>query len=500
MKEEYPPKKSLKAQVMAGLVWRLLERISVQLISLVVSIVLARLLTPEEFGITALVTVFVNIATALAENGFGNALIQKETVEEIDYSSVFYFGVCTYSGLYLLLFLTAPYIALFYRDALLTPVIRVMGLRLIIAAFNMVQYAHVHRYLQFKKYFLSTLIGTITSAAAAFCMAYRGFGVWALVAQTLVSALVNMIVLWIVVGWRPKRCFSWISLKTLLSYGWKLMAASLINTVYHELRSLIIGRVYSTAALAYYTKGRSFPSLITNNVSSTIEGVLFPAMSRKQKSPNDLRTMTRRSIQVTTYFTMPLMIGLAVVARPLVLALLTEKWIACVPFLQIICITHALLPMLTANEQAIKALGRSGLHLKLQIIKKGIGVFLLLLSIPFGVLAVTVSGAVVSVISTVINAFPNSKLLGYGYFAQLADIAPSVLMSAVMAAAIYPMQYLPIASILVLILQVISGGAIYLLLSVILKNESFYYILHAVRQMRMSHSGENRPNEAAAKS
>ena len=481
MKEE--SNKSLKAQVVFGLVWRFGERIIVQLIAFCVQIVLARILMPEDFGVVALVTVFVSISTNLAENGFGNALIQKADADELDYSSVFYFGIFAYIGLYGLFFFAAPYIAAFYENEILTPVLRVMGLRLVVAAFNLVQYAHVHRHLLFRKYFASTLIGTIVSAIIAFAMAYSGFGVWALVEQMLVSSFVNMLVLWVTVKWRPKKMFSWSRLKALLSYGWKLMFGSLLNTIYDEIRSLIIGRVYSPEALAYYSKGNSFPGTVTNNVTKTIESVLFPALSIKQNSPDEVKNMTRRSIKISAYLTMPLMFGLVVVARPLILVLLTEKWLPCVPFLQVICVQHALMPMQTANLQAIKALGRSDLFLKLQIIKKGVGFILLFASVPFGVLAIAISGAITSFLYSIINAYPNSKLLGYGYLSQLRDLATPTLLAVGMAIGIFPIQYLPLAPIAVLVLQVLAGIVLYILFSIIFKIESFQYLLKILKQL-----------------
>lgn len=481
--------RSLKAQVLAGLIWKFGERILVQLVSFVISIILARLLLPDAFGLIAMCTVFITLANAFVTNGFGNSLIQKENADETDFSSVFYFSVVFSAALYMILFFAAPAIAQFYRNEMIVPVLRVMGLRIVIGGVNSVQYAYVSRHMLFRRFFFSTLGGTVVSAVIAFAMAYHGYGVWALVEQYVVNALIDTAILWVTVRWRPQRVFSWQRMRGLFSYGWKLLVSSLINTGYSELRSLIIGRMYSAADLAFYTKGKNLPELVTYNIVLSIDSVLFPAVSKKQREPEKVKTMTRRSINTAAYLLMPLMFGLAAVAKPLVLLLLTEKWLFCVPYIQIACWSNALLPIQTANLQAIKAMGRSDIILRLEVIKKSFGIVLVLLVMPYGVLAIALSVIAASTFFSVVNAAPNARLLGYSYREQMRDVLPYVAMSFFMAACVYPLQYLDLPLLAVLALQVLLGGAVYLLQSLLFKVESFQYILQTALHLLKGEKG-----------
>ena len=472
----------IKSQVISGLFWKFSERMGVQLVNFAISIVLARLLAPGDYGLIALVSIFITISNIFITNGFGNAIIQKSSVDETDLSSVFFFSSATSIILFIVLFFSAPLISDFYNTPALTIIIRVMGIQLIIAGINSVQISYVMRNMMFKRFFFSTLSGTILSAAVSLVMAYGGFGVWALVAQTLVSNFVNMVVLWFTSKWRPKLVFSWQRMKGMYSYSWKLLVSSLVDTTYNELRSLVIGKIYSPADLAYFTKGRQFPNLITTNVNTTIDSVLFPAIAKEQGDPSRVKIMMRRSIKTSAYIMIPLMSGLAVVAKPLVLLLLTDKWSACIPYLQISCFTGVLMPIQTANLQAIKAVGRSDITLKTEIIKKVFGLLLLFTVMRQGVLLIALSGIITASAFSFINAFPNARLLNYKYFEQMVDILPYVLLSAVMCLFVWPVQYLNLSNFLTLAIQVSLGGAVYLLLSWIFKIDSLLYIMDVLKQ------------------
>ena len=476
-------KTDIKSKAISSFIWRFLERCGAQGVTFVVSIVLARLLDPEVYGTIALVTVFTAILQVFVDSGLGNALIQKKDADDLDFSSVFYFNMTMCIALYVILFLFAPLIASFYERPELVPVIRVIGLTLIISGVKNVQQAFVSRTLQFKRFFFATLGGTIGAAVVGISMAYFGFGVWALVAQQLFNATVDTIILWITVKWRPKRMFSFQRLKGLLKFGWKLLASALLHTVYTNLRSLIIGKMYSPEDLAYYDKGSSFPSIIVTNINSSIDSVLLPTMSSVQDKKDSVKAITRRAIMTSSYILWPLMIGLAVVAKPLLLLLLTEKWVMAVPFLQIVCINFALEPLQTANLNAIKAMGRSDVFFKLEIIKKTISISILLAFMRFGTLAIALSGAGYAVIATVFNASPNKKLLGYSYFEQIKDIFPSFLLAAVMGAVVYPIAFLPIPLIFVLIIQILVGALVYIVLSKVFALEAFQYVLDTVTNL-----------------
>lgn len=476
---------SLKAKTLSGVIWKFGERVSAQLVNFIVSILLARLLLPEDYGLIALVTVFITICNKIVISGFATSLIQKKDADNIDFSTVFYFSVCVAAILYGVLFSTAPFIADFYSKEstpqLFIQVIRVMGLNLFIIAVNSVQQAYVSRTMQFRKFFFSTIAGTVVSAIAGIALAYAGKGVWALVAQNMILALVNGIVLWFMVKWRPQLKFSFKRLKVLYSYGWKIFVASMIKILYTDLRSLVIGRVYSAADLAFYNKAQSFPQLIDTNVEGTIDSVLFSAISKKQNSVDEMRAMLRRAIKTTSFILMPLLAGLSAVAKPFIIILLTDKWAESIPLMQILAFSFIFAPVELENLQAIKALGRSDVALKVEIIKKVLGIIILIISIPFGVTAIAIGMVISTTLSAIINAIPNKKLLGYTFKMQLADILPSLLLSLVMFAAVYSISLLDLNIFLMLTLQVGVGAIIYIGLSAIFKVESFRYIISIIK-------------------
>ena len=477
-------KNELKGKAVSSLFWRFLERCGAQGVTFLVTIVLARLLAPEVYGLMALITVFTAILQVFVDSGMGNALIQKKDADDLDFSSVFFFNLIMCIVLYLLLFFCAPVIAAFYHNPELTPVIRVLGITLLIAGVKNVQQAYISRELQFKRFFFATLGGTIGAAVIGIAMAYMGFGIWALVAQNLFNSMIDTVILWITVKWRPKLQFSFTRVKDLLGYGWKLLVSSLLHTFYTNLRTLIIGKLYTSADLACYEKGQSFPTLIVSNINASIDSVLLPTMSGVQDSRKTVKAITRRAIMTSSYLMWPMMIGLAVVAKPLVVLLLTEKWLAAVPFLQISCFALGLEPLQTANLNAVKAMGRSDIFLKLEIVKKTISIVILLLSMRFGVVAIAVSGLAYSVVATMFNAAPNKKLLGYSYFEQIRDILPSFTLAMLMGVAVYPIVLIPMPMILTLLVQVVTGVIFYVGASAILKLEPFYYILNTIRQFK----------------
>ncbi len=473
---------SLKSKALSGLFWMYMERIGAQVVSFIVSIVLARLLMPEEYGVISIVMVFINVCNVFATGGFGKALVQKKDADDVDFSSVFYFNFAFSLFLYAILFFSAPLISSFYNMPILSPVTRVMSIRLIIASFNTVQHAKTTKTMQFKKYFYSTLGGTILSAVIGIALAYSGFGVWALVAQYLINTITDTVILFFTVKWRPKLCFSFSRLKGLLSFGWKILAGGLIDTLYEDFRSLYVGKLYSASDLAYYSRGQSYSNLIVNNVNSSIASVLFPVISNVQDTKSSVKAITRRAIKTSSYILTPILMGLAIVAEPLVLVLLTEKWLPCVPYLQILCINGALIPIHTANLQAINAVGRSDLSLKISIVKKAFGFIMVLIFARISVMAMTYAGLVTAFVSLLANALPNKKLFGYGFFEQIKDIIPYWLMSGVMMLGVWGVSFIPFGNVyLQLGVMILTGAAIYILISIIFKVEIFGYILNTIK-------------------
>ena len=463
-------------KVASNFLWRFAERCGAQIVSFVVSIILARILVPEDYGTVALVTVFTTILQVFVDSGLGTALIQKKDADDLDFSSVFFFNFVVCIILYGGLFVASPFIARFYGNDNLTSVIRVIGLTIVVSGVKGIQQSYVSRNMMFKRFFFSTLGGTIFSAILGIGMAYAGAGVWALVAQQLSNTMMDTLILWITVKWRPKLQFSWNRLKGLLNYGWKLLVSALLDTVYNNLRSLIIGKIYTSSDLAYYNQGDKFPNVIVTNINTSIDSVLLPTMSSVQDDRKRVKEMTRRAMKTSVYIMAPLMMGLAFCATPIARLVLTDKWLPCVPFLQIFCITYMFWPVHTANLNAIKALGRSDLFLKLEIVKKIVGMIVLFATMNISVKAMAYSLLVVSVLGQIINSWPNRKLLNYGYLEQLKDILPGIIIAVCMGASVYCVQFIGLSDVLTLCIQIPLGMIIYILLSKILKMESYQYL------------------------
>ena len=468
--------------VISNFIWRFAERCGAQLVTFVVSIVLARILAPEDYGTIALVTVFTTILQVFVDSGLGTALIQKKDADDLDFSSVFYFNLGVCFILYVGMFIAAPFIAAFYNDASLTSVVRVISLTIIISGVKGIQQAYVSRNMLFKRFFFSTIGGTIFSAFLGIFMAYQRFGVWALVAQQLSNTAIDTLILWLTVKWRPKLMFSWQRLVNLLSFGWKLLVSSLLDTVYSNLRNLIIGKIYSSADLAFYNQGDKFPKVIVTNINSSIDSVLLPTMSSVQDNHERVKGMTRRAIKTSTYIMAPLMMGLAFCATPIVRLVLTEKWMGCVPYLRIFCITYMFWPIHTANLNAINSMGRSDLFLKLEIMKKIIGLILLFTTMRISVMAMAYSLLISSLTSQLINSSPNKKLLNYGYLEQIKDILPAILLAVFMGFVVSLIQLFDQGSALTLVIQIPLGAFIYILGSMVLKLESFEYIMDMIKE------------------
>ena len=471
-----------KTGLISGFAWRFAERCGAQGVTFVVSIVLARLLDPDVYGSIALITVFTSLLQVFVDSGLGNALIQKKDADALDFSTVFYANVTACLILYLCMFLAAPWIAGFYRQPELTPVIRVMSLTLVISGVKNVQQAYVSQHMLFKRFFFATLGGTITAAVVGIWMAWRGWGIWALVVQNLVNQTMDTVILWLTVKWRPQWRFSFQRLKGLFGYGWKLLASALLDKLWQEANQLIIGKKYSSADLAFYNKGKQFPELGASNITASIDSVLLPAMSNIQENRDAVKKMTRHAISFSSFVLWPLMIGLAACAEPFVRLLLTDKWLDCVPYLRIFCVVYAFYPIHTANLNAIKALGRSDLFLKLEILKKTINLAILLVSMWFGPMVMAYSALLGSVISQIINSSPNKKLLGYSYGEQIRDILPCILLSLFMGAAVYCVSLLGLSAGATLLVQVPLGVALYTLGAKALNMESLTYLKNTIRE------------------
>ncbi len=471
----------LKNKTIKGLFWRFGERIIAQLISFIVSIILARLLMPEEYGIIAMVTIFINIANVFVTSGLGTSLVQKKDADEIDFSTMFWTSIAFSVILYIILFFTAPFIAKMYKNDLLTSVLRIMGLKLPIAAFSTIQQAYVQRKMIYKKFFFSTIIGTIISAAVGIIMAFNGFGVWALVAQYLTNSAIDTLVLFLTIDWHPKFKFSFNKFKPLFSYGWKIMLTSLIGTVFDQLRGLIIGIKYSSADLAYNNKGEQIPKLLSNNINSTVESVLFSSISKVQEDKMSVKKATRRIIQLSSFILMPLLFGIFGIADTLIDILLTNKWQPCVPYLRAVCIGECFSIINIANLQALKAVGRSDITLKLEFIKKPLYLIIVLISLPFGPLTVCIGNSLYSIVALFINSKPNKEILNYSLKEQIKDMYIYFIVSLLMCIFVILVGMCKINIILKLGMQIIIGILIYCVLCKTLNLESWSYAINILK-------------------
>jgi len=476
------PEDNLKTSVLSSLFWKSLERGGVSGIQLIIQIILARLLLPEDYGIIALIVVFISISQTFVQSGLGTALIQKREVTDEDYSSVFYLTLLVALVFYGILFLTAPFIAAFYNQLLITPILRVLGLTLFFGAVNTIQNAVIARNFQFKKLFVSSVGAVLLSGVVGIAMAYTGYGVWALVGQQFTAIIVLCAIMWLTVKWRPKLLFSLARVKELFSFGWKLLVSGLIDVTYKNLSTLVIGKLYPANMLGFYTKGQEFPNLLVTNINSSIQAVMFPAYARCQDNRAQVKQIMRRALVTSSFLVFPAMAGLAAVAKPLVLLLLTEKWLFAVPFLQIFCAVYALWPIHTVNLQAINALGRSDVFLKLEIIKKALGLSVLAFTIPIGIYAIALGMVVTGIIGTLINAYPNKLLLGYSVTEQWKDLMPALILSLLMCSVTYSVLFLGQPVWVTLILQIGVGIGVYMGLAWLLKLESLMYLVDTVKE------------------
>lgn len=471
--------------VISNIVWKLAERMTAQIVTFIVSIILARLLDPSHYGIIAMVMVFITIANVFVQDGLGSALIQKKNADELDFSSVLIINIIFSMFLYFILFITAPYITCFYGKGYeqLTSIIRVLSFRLIFSAINSVQQAYVSRKMIFKKFFLATLLGTIVSAIIGIWMAYHNFGVWALVAQYLINVAIDTIILQISLNKWIKLRFSFERVKNLFNYGWKILGASLLNNGYQELRTLLIGKNYTSSNLAYYSKGKQFPELLVININTSIGAVMFPKMSKEQDDIKKLKDITRQSIRFSSYLLTPMMFGLMSIAHQFILLLLTEKWLFSVPFMQLYCIFYLAQPIHTANMQAIKALGRSDIYFNLEMIKKIIEIIVLISVMKISVFMIAASATILNWLFIFINSYPNNKLLNYSLKEQIKDIFSPIIMGVIMGGVVLLVGQLKISLFYLILVQILMGIIVYIILSILMKNKEFIYLLKMIKKL-----------------
>lgn len=475
---------SSKQKVAGGLFWSYGERIMAQLVSLIVSIVLARLLDPENYGVISIVMIFITFCDAIVTGGFGNAIVQKKDADELDVNTMLCCSVATSILLYIIIFCAAPYIASFYNMPIIRPILRVLGLRLLISGVNSIQRAWIQKRMLFKRFFISTSFGTIISAVVGISMAYMGKGAWALVGQYLTNSFIDTAVLLITNDWKPRLQFSWKRAKEMLSYGWKVLVTTVVYTIEGDLRSLIIGKKFGSADLAYYDQGKKFPNLLVTNINTSISNVMFPVLSENQNDPTRLKQLCRRAVRIGIYLLSPLLIGLMGVADTFVIAILSEKWAPCIPFLRILTLVFLVRPFTTTCQQSILSVGRSDITLKIEIIVNAVAIGILFYSVFIleSVLGIAIGTLIAELVSMGMFMYYENKIIRYSYKEQLQDLLPSLGLATVMGVIVYIVHFLPIYKGLALILQVVIGAVFYFAASYVLQFEPFVYLVGMLKE------------------
>ncbi|RNL45777.1 flippase [Paraeggerthella hongkongensis] len=474
---------SLKQRTVIALFWKLFERGGGMAVQLIVQIVLARLLAPEQFGLLAIMLVFINVGNTIVVSGLNTALVQSETASNKDCSTVFWLSSSISLVLYIAVFFAAPAISQFYGSADLVWPLRVLGLVLIINAYNSVQVAIVQRRLEFKKVFYSSISSVVVSGTIGIVLAVLGAGLWALVAQQIFYQLISCLVLAFQVSWKPSLVFDLKRTRELFGFGWKLLVSGLLDVGYQSLSDLIIGKQFSTASLGLVSQGKKYPAAVGGILDGAIQSVMLSAVSHVQSDVEQVKRLVRRALKTSTYLIMPAMVMFASTAQSLVLVLLGEQWLPCVWFMQVYCFVYAMLPIHTSNLQALNGMGRSDLFLKLELIKKSYGIVFILLTalVLQDIYAMVASYLLTGVIGTFVNAYPNKKVIGYSYSEQLKDIFPAFILTIVAAACAWPFSLLSMPPLVTIAIQALVMTVVYLALSKLFHVEAFEYLLATVK-------------------
>lgn len=473
----------IKGKTIAGIFWKFAERIGAQMVSLIVSIVLARILKPTDYSVVSVVTIFFNFANVLISGGLNTALVQKKEPDADDYSSVLFSSLFLSIVIYITLFISAPTIANIYEQEILVSIIRIMGISLPITAIKSIWCAYISSNMLFKKFFFATIVGTVTSAVVGIVMAINGAGAWALVAQQVINTLIDTLILIISTKVPLVFHFSLSKFKNLFNYGWKILVSSIIGTIYSELVPLVIGVKYTSTDLSYYTKGRSFPSLISSTTTNTLSSVLFPALSKFQNEKERLLNCTRRFVGLSSFVTFPLMLGFFAVSDTFIEVVLTEKWLPSSPYIKIFCVTCMFDMIHVGNCETIKAMGRSDIYLIMEIIKKT-GYFITIAFFWYftnSPQALTMAFLVCTIIATVVNSVPNKRLIGYKFRNQAIDLLPNLFTAGIMCICVIFVGKFEMESIWKLMIQIVVGMIVYLILNIIIKNENLVYICNLIR-------------------
>lgn len=473
---------SLKKQAVSGILWSAVERFSVQGIQFLIMIIMARLLSPKDYGLIGMLTVFIAVAQSLIDSGFSQALIRKQNRTEIDNSTVFYFNIVVGFALYSLFYTIAPLVAQFYQTPELTLLMRVICISIIFNSFAVVQRALLTIKIDFKTQAKATLTAAVLSGIVGISMAYSGMGVWSIAGQQLTNLGVNTVLLWLLTGWIPSKHFSWQSFQELFAFGSKLLCSGLLDTLYRNMYLIVIGKVFSASNLGYYTRAQQFSDLPATNLTGILQRVTYPVLCKIQNDNERLSVAYRRFLRVSAFIIFPIMLGISALATPIVLLLLKEQWLFSATLLQIICFAMMWYPIHAINLNLLQVKGRSDLFLRLEIIKKIIAVVILCVSIPLGLIAMCIGQIFSSLVSLIINTHYTGKLIQVGFIQQLKDLLPTCCLSLVMWSIIYLTQYYFEALSLKLIIGSLAGFLFYTLTAYSLKFQELQELISIIRR------------------
>lgn len=451
---------SLKNKAVHGAKWSFIDNIANYGVAFVVGLILARLLTPAEYGIMAMIAIFIAISNSIIDSGFSNALIRKVNIERVDYNTVFFFNLVVSVVLYVLLYATAPFISTFFKEPILVDVLRVIGWALIINALAIIPRTILVKRIDFKTQTKVSVISSVFSGLVGIGMALTGWGVWSLVGQQLSRQILNSLCLWVFCKWIPVWEFSVKSFKELFSFGYKLLLSGLLDTLYKNIYYVIIGRFYSPAQLGQYTRAEQFNTIFSSNLTGVVQRVSYPVLSSIQEDEERLYEAYRRVIKTTMLVTFACMLGLAAVARPLIIILIGDKWLPAVGFLQIICFAGMLYPLHAINLNILQVKGRPDLFLKLEVIKKIIAIGPIVIGVFYGIEYMLWGGVLTSFISYFLNSYYSAGLIHYPTSRQIKDILPVFVVSLIVAAIMWSLSWLNISVYVQLPLQIIVGGAL----------------------------------------
>lgn len=475
-----------KGTIIKSLIFKTVERFSVKGLGFIISILLARMLSPEVFGQIALITVIINLSQSIIEGGLGTALVQNKDVDDRDYSTVFYICMAMSVVIASAVFAGAPLLANYYKSPEMLLPLRVYIFSVFFSSYASILTARMQREMRFKQILYCSLTATCVSGALAVALAFAGAGIWTLVVYYFSHTLVNCIAMFVAVRWFPRLTFSVARARALYGFGWKMLVSSLLCSLYADLRSLIIGKRFSTEALGYYDRGNQIPFVISSALDSSVQSVMFPVLAKAQDDKGVLRGILHRSLTLSAFIITPAMIGLSAVSDTFIRLLLTEKWLPSVVFMEVLCIGHAASALAAPNLVAIKAMGRSDIYMKLEFIRRVIMLAVLVITVLCfdSALAMAYSYVLSAWLDTVICAIPCGRLLGYGVMAQFKDIWKTILASVVMGAAVWTVGLLTMPLFLKLVVQIAIGVIVYIILCRLMKVESFLYILDHLKQMK----------------